>query len=379
MALVLDEEQRILKQTTKTFVKDKAPVKAFRELRDNKDETGFCKTLWQDMVNMGWTGIIVPEEFGGYDYGYMGLGIIMEECGRMLTASPLVSTVLLGATAIRFGGSTAQKETLLPQIVGGELLVALALEEGAQHAPSTIATTATQSGEGFVLSGRKTFVIDGHVADKLIVVARTSGNKCDEKGISLFVVDADAEGVSVDRVSMVDSRNMAHVELKDVQVPADAILGWQDNGYTLLDKVLNIARIGLAAEMFGMGQEAFERTIEYMKERKQFGVPIGSFQALQHRCAVMFCELELCRSLVMKGLSAIDDESEELPVIAATVKGKVCEMIKLVTNEAIQLFGGVGMTDEEEIGFFIKRARVAQQTFGDQSYHINRFAALKGY
>jgi alkylation response protein AidB-like acyl-CoA dehydrogenase len=380
MALVLDEEQKLLKETVKSFVQDKAPVKALRELRDSRDETGFSRELWQEMVDMGWPGVVVPEAYGGFDYGYTGLGIVLEECGRTLTASPLVSTVLLGATAIRFGGSEVQKEALLPAIVGGEILMTLALEEGARHTSTKIAMAATKSSEGYILNGKKTFVIDGHVADKFVVVARTSGASGDKGGLSLFLVDSKAAGVSCERVSMVDSRNMAKVVFKDVQITSDALLGELDNGGPLLEKILDIARIGLAAEMLGTAQEAFDRTINYLKERKQFGVAIGSFQALQHRAAHMFSELELCRSLVMKGLSVIDEGDEAvLPVIAAATKAKLCQVLHLVTNEAVQMFGGIGMTDEEEIGFFLKRARVAQQTFGDENYQTNRFAALRGY
>jgi len=380
MALVLDEEQKLLKETAKSFVQDKAPVKALRELRDSRNETGFSRELWQEMVDMGWPGVVVPEAYGGFDYGYMGLGIVLEECGRTLTASPLVSTILLGVTAIRFGGSQEQKEALLPAIVDGEMLMTLALEEGPRHTSTRIAMTAAKNGDGFLLNGKKTFVIDGHVADKLVVVARTSGESGDKNGLSLFLVDCKAAGVSRERVSMVDSRNMAKVEFKDVQIAGDALLGELDNGSLLLDKILNIARIGLSAEMLGTAQEAFDRTINYLKERKQFGVAIGSFQALQHRAADMFSELELARSLVMKGLSVIDEGDEAaLPVMAAATKAKLCQVIQLVTNEAVQMFGGIGMTDEEEIGFFLKRARVAQQTFGDQNYQTNSFAALKGY
>lgn len=382
MALALNDEQVLLKKTARSFLQEKAPVKALRELRDSGDETGFSRSLWKEMVDLGWSGIAIPEEYGGCDYGYVGLGIILEECGRTLTASPLVSTVLLGSTAVKLAGNYEQKEAILPAIAGGEFLMSLALEETPQHAPRRISLSAVKTPDGnYRLNGKKLFVIDGHVVDKFIVVARTSGQPTDQEGITLFLVDATAPGVAVKRVRMVDSRNSANVTFTDVKVPAAAILGELDKGYRQLDKVLDIARIGLAAEMLGSTLEAFDRTIVYLKERKQFDVPIGTFQSLQHRAAKMFCEIELGKSVVMKGLLTIDenDDDSRLPLMATVAKGKLCETIKLVTNEAVQMFGGMGMTDEQEIGLFMKRARVVQQTFGDLNYQIDRFASIRGY
>lgn len=380
MAMVLNEEHILLQQTAKSFVADKAPVTALRELRDSRDAIGFSRELWNEMVELGWAGVAIPETYGGFDCGYVGLGLILEECGRTLAASPLVSTVLVGATAILLGGSEEQKNELLPAVIGGEKLLALALEETPHHDPAGVALQAEKTAAGFTLTGRKLFVPDGHVADTLIVAARTSGQRGEKDGISLFLVERDAPGVTVERLSMVDSRNAARIEFADVTVPASALLGKLDGGYPLLEQVLDVARIGLSAELLGIAREAFDRTLAYLKERKQFGVLIGSFQALQHRAALMFCELELGKSLVLKGLMAIDQgETAELPKLASLAKGKVCEIARLVTNEAIQMFGGIGMTDEHEIGFYIKRARVAQQTYGDQNYHLERFASLQGY
>lgn len=380
MALALNDEEILLKQTARTFLQEKAPVKALRELRDSADSTGFSGQLWKEMVDLGWAGIVVPEQFGGSGYSYLGLGIILEECGRTLAASPLVSTALLGATALRFGGSDEQKAAILPRVADGSLLVTLALEEGPRHAPEKITLPALKTADGkYCLDGKKHFVIDGHVADKFIVAARTSGRAGDRTGITLFMVDAGAAGVAATRVSMVDSRNAAQVAFSNVTVPAAAIVGKPDHGYELLEKVLDIARIGLAAEMLGSAQEAFDRTVSYLKERKQFDVPIGTFQALQHRAAKMFCEIETTKSVVMKALHAIDAEDPQMPLFASAAKAKAGETVRLVSNEAVQMFGGMGMTDEHEIGFFMKRARVAQQTFGDEIYHLDRFASLRGY
>lgn len=369
MALILNEEQEMLKTSAKEFLKQKAPVSALRFLRDAKDKVGYDSNLWSEMVEMGWAALTIPEEFGGMGFGYVGLGQILEESGRTLTASPLVSNLLLGATAIQFGGSDSQKQALLPAIAEGQLTVSMAFEEHNAHRPFAVQSTVEEKDGQLLLSGKKRFVLDGHVAQKLIVSAMYNGE------IALFLVDATAEGVQIDRALMMDSRNAANINFDAVIVQAADQLG---NRQTL-EQVLDIARIGLAAEMLGSMQEAFERTIAYLKERVQFKVPIGSFQALQHRAAMMFSEIEVCKSMVLKALQAIDSQDKKVPVLASMVKAKVGEVIQVVTNEAIQMFGGIGMTDDEEIGFFLKRARVAQQTFGDYNYHLDRFARLNGF
>ena len=332
---------------------------------------------------MGWSGIAIPEAFGGLDYGYTGLGIVLEEMGRKLSVSPLQSTVLVAATAIAEGGSDAQKESLLPAIASGDLLVSLALQEGAHHAPEKTSLQAVAGSDGYTLTGEKVLVLDVHVADKFIVAARTSGQAGELQGISLFLVDADAEGVTTKRVIMLDSRNAGKLKLDGVTVGADALLGTLDGGDVILQRTLDIANIGLSAELLGLSLEAYERTLEYLKERKQFGEAIGSFQALQHRAAEMYAELELARSIVLQSLHAVDERvdggDEKLSQLASGCKAKLCQVAKNVTNEAIQMHGGIGMTDEFDVGFFIKRARVAQQTFGDYSYHLDRYAQLGGY
>ena len=372
MPLIINEEQQMLKQSAKDYVKDRSPVEALRKLRDSRDEKGFEPSVWRDMAEMGWASLTIPEDLGGLAFGYVGLGQILEETGRTLVASPLMSTVVLGTTAILEGGSDEQKAALLPAIAEGSHLLALAIEESNAHRPWKVSTTATASGSGYTLSGTKKFVLDGHVANTFILSANT------DKGLSIFLVPADASGVSVERHIMMDSRNAATVTLENVQVSGEAILGAEGDGKAILEKTLDVGRICLSAEMLGLTHEAFERTMNYLKERKQFGVNIGSFQALQHRAADMYCEIELCISTVLKGLQMID-EGADIREIASLTKAKVGQVAQLVTNEAVQMFGGIGMTDDEEIGFFMKRARVAQQTLGDANYHMHRFAQLKGF
>ena len=381
MPMILNEEQTMLKDSAKDFCTANAPITQLRELRDSENADGFDQATWNSMVELGWTAIPWGEEHGGLAFGYKGLGVVTEESGRTLTASPLFASVWVGGTLLNLGGSDTQKSELLPSVASGELKLALALEESHRHNPYNVSTTASASADGFTLSGKKTFVLDGHVADKLIVVARTSGEQSARSGLTLFVVDRDAAGVTVTRTIMADSRNAANVVLDNVAVSADAVLGAVDAGADVLDPALDIACIGLTAEMLGSIQECFERTVAYLKERKQFGVAIGSFQALKHRAANMFCEIELSKSCVLEALTALDEgrDSTEVAKLASLAKAKVGETYGLVSREGIQMHGGIGMTDEFEIGFFIKRAAVAEQTFGDVNYHRNRYGELEGY
>ena len=381
MPMILNEEQNMLKDSAKDFCTNQAPIDQFRKLRDDESPTGYDEATWNAMVELGWAGIPWSEEHGGLAFGYKGLGVVTEESGRTLLASPLFATVWVGGTLINVGGSDAQKAELLPQVASGELLLALALEESHRHAPYNISTTAKADGDGYVLDGEKTFVLDGHVAGKIIVAARTSGNTGDRDGITLFLVDAGADGVDVTRTFMVDSRNAANIALKGVKVSGDSVLGAVGGGADVLDPALDIARIGLCAEMFGSTQECFERTVEYLKEREQFGVKIGTFQALKHRAANMFCEVELSKSCVLEALTALDEgrDADEIAKLASLCKTKVGETYHLVSREGIQMHGGIGMTDEFDIGFFIKRQAVSEQTFGDANYHRDRYGVLEGY
>ncbi len=379
MALVLSEEQELLQQTAQEFVKERSPVAKLRALRDTQDPVGFSRELWKEMAELGWAGIVVPEDYGGAGLGYAELGLVIEECGRNLVAEPFLSTVLLGGNAVLLAGNETQCKEVLPDVCSGERIVALALQETSRHDPYRIALRAEARGDGYRLSGEKLFVLDGHVADQLVVVARTSGEITDRDGITLFLVNADAKGVKATRTLMVDSRNAARVHFDGLELDRSAVLGEVDRGAAVLDRVLDRATIGLCAEMLGGIQEAFERTLKYLKERQQFGVPIGSFQALKHRAGNMFCEIELARSIVMEALRALDEDRPSVSQLACTAKARCADAYFLIGNEAIQMHGGIGVTDEEEIGFFLKRARVAQMTLGDAAYQRDRFASLRGF
>lgn len=379
MKLILTEEQKFLRDTARDFAQEKTPITHFRALRDNKDETLWDKDIWQEMVKLGWSGILIPEEFGGSDFGVAGISVILQEIGRTLTPSPLFSTGVLGAYAISNFGSQEQKEKYLPKIVSGEITTALAVDESSHHDPSKTVFMAEKSNEDYVLNGKKTFVIDGASADVLIVLARTSGNSGELAGLTLFILDSNSDEINRIRLDMADSRNYANIEFNDVKCSEKNVLGAIESGGEVVERILDIGRIAMAAEMLGNAESAFETTIEYLKQRKQFGVLIGTFQALQHRAAEMFCEIELTKSAVMAAVHGADENSNELQRLSSLAKTMAGETLHLVSNEAIQMHGGIGVTDEYDLGFFIKRSRVAEQIFGSSMYHTERYANLSGF
>jgi acyl-CoA dehydrogenase len=375
MSLLLTEDQESIRRSAKKLVEERAPIAQLRALRDSADALGYSRELWAQMAELGFAGMTIADEHGGAGLGLAELGLVLEECGRQLVASPLFATLLLGGAAIAHG-SDAQKRAWLPRIARGEAIVSLAHEEGTRHARYDVATRAEPSGDGWAIRGEKTMVVDGHVADAIVVVARTSA--CGRDGLTLFLVPRDAPGVSVLRRNTIDSRNHAAVRL-DVRVSRDDVIGDVGGGADVLDPVLDRATIGLSAEMLGAACEVFEKTIAYLKVRKQFCVPIGSFQALKHRAAHLFCELELTRSLVLEALRAADANRSDVALLASAAKARASDVFVLAANEAVQMHGGIGVTDELDIGFFVKRARVCEMTLGAASHHRDRFARLSGY
>ncbi len=376
---VLNEEQSMLRDMARTWTQEKSPVSAFRKMRDSGQPNGYDPAAFAEMAEMGWTGVIIPEAYGGSDFGYLSLGLVLEETGRTLTASPLLASGLAAASAIVLGGSDAQKSKYLPQIAAGELVGALAVDEGAHHAPEKVALAAAKSGAGYTLNGTKNFVLEGGAAGVFVVSARTSGKPGDKEGITLFLVDADASGVSRQALKLADSRGAANVTFANVSVGADAVLGEADKGWDLLEKTLDRARAGVAAEMLGSATQAFETTLDYLKTRKQFDQVIGSFQALQHRAAKMFTDLELSRSCVEAALAAIDNNSPDVPELVSLAKAKMGDTFHLISNEMVQMHGGIGMTDAHDAGFYLKRARAAEAAYGNQAYHRDRYARIQGY
>lgn len=377
MALVLNEEQQMLRDSAKSFIQESSPVGALRKLRDSGEE--WSPELWSGMAEMGWTGMAIPDDFGGLDFGYVGAGLVLEEFGRTLAASPLLSSSFVCASLLEAAGSEAQKESLLTAIAEGKTVLTLALCEGDRFDPNSIATTAVADGDTYVLNGNKKHVLDGGLANTFIVVARLAGAADSQGGLGLFLIDRDAEGLSISTTLNADNRRVASLGFESVRATADAVVGEPGANGAALVRALDIGAALSAAELLGVAQESFERTLDYLKERKQFGVPVASFQALQHRAAQLFCELELCKSCVLKALQAIDQASPDRSRLASMAKAKVAKTSKLAVNEAVQMHAGIGMTDEFDIGFFMKRSAAACQEYGDYYFHSDRFAELGGY
>ena len=379
MKLILTEEEQFLKDTAKNFAEERCPISHFRSLRDNNDPNLWDKGIWKEMTTLGWPGILIPEEYGGSNFGITGISVILEECAKTLTPSPLFATGVLGAFSITKFGNDDQKQNYLPKISDGDLTTALAVDESSHHNPADTEMVAKKDGKKFILNGKKTFVIDGASADLLIVLARTSGNKGELSGLTLFLVDSNDNGIEKIKLDMADSRNYANINFNNVEVSDKNILGDEATGGETAENILDIGRIAIASEMLGNAEAAFETTLDYLKQRKQFGVLIGSFQALQHRAAEMFCELELTKSSVMAAMKAADEGSNELQRLSSLSKTMAGETLHLVSNEAVQMHGGIGVTDEYDIGFFLKRARVAEQIFGSAKFHTERYANISGF
>jgi len=379
MALVLTEEQSMLRDSARGLIGDKAPVSHLRQLRDAREAAGFSRDLWRTFAEMGFAGLLIPEEFGGGGLGCVEAGVLMEEIGRTLMPSPFLATAVLAASALSRGGSAAQKSQYLPKIADGSLLAALAIDEGAKHRPLMTGMQALRSGNGFRLQGDKAFVVDGHTADLLIVAARTAGNPGEGLGLTLFLVDPRSKGIATERTAMVDSHNAARIVFDNVEVNADGVLGEVDQARGLLEGVLNIGRGAVASEMVGLSEEVFNRTVSYLKERRQFGKLIGEFQALQHRAARLYIEIEITRAAVLKALQTLDDDFANAAAAVAVAKARAGSTATSAVQEGVQMHGGMGMTDQFDIGFFMKRARVCQELFGDSNFHADQLARMKGY
>lgn len=379
MPLVLTEEQSMLRDSARGFINEKAPIAHLRKLRDDRDATGFSRDLWKGFAEMGFAGLLVPENFGGSGLGAVEAGIVLEEIGRNLMPSPFFSTAVLAASALVRGGNAEQQAAYLPKIADGSLIATLAVDEGAKHRPHNIAMQAVRAGNGFKLNGAKALVVDGHVADLLIVAARSDGNAGERGGLTLFLVDPKAKGVSVERTVMVDAHNAARINFDNVEVSADAVLGEVDQGGDLLDAVLNIGRGAVASEMVGLSEEVFNRTVTYLKERKQFGKLIGEFQALQHRAATLYIDIEITRAATLKALQTLDQDAAKASHAVSVAKSHAGTTATRAVQEGVQMHGGMGMTDQFDIGLFMKRARVCQELFGDDNYHAERLAEARQY
>ena len=378
MPLVLNEDQKLLAETARGFVQKNAPLSRLRALRD--DPLGFDAALWKKMAELGWTSLPFSEADGGLGLGVADVICLTEELGRGLMTEPYLATVLLSGQLLANAGTPEQKAAHLAPLLTGEAHVALAhAERNSRFSLHHVETRAVSGSDGVLISGEKHQVLGATAAETFIVLARGAGGSTDAEGLSLFLVPRRAAGVEIVRQRRVDAAPVALVRLKDVRVPHSALLGPEGKASSLLEPVVDRATAALAAEMLGAMSEAFERTIDYLKERVQFGVAIGTFQALKHRAARLFIEVELTRSAVMAAARALDAGAADARALVSVAKARASDAFLLVANEAIQMHGGVGMTDEHDIGFFLTRSRAAEMTFGDAAYHRDRFAALGGF
>ncbi len=372
------EDQDMIRKSARDLVSGESSMVRVREMQESED--GFSRDIWQQMADGGWLGCVYPEEYGGIGLGYVDLICIEEEFGRGLMPEPLISTVLLGGNAILFAGSEEQKSEILPQVAAGELLLTLgAYEKAGRFNLAHVETSAKENGSGYVLNGSKTLVPDAATADKIVVTARTAGGKTDEDGITLFLLDRDTAGLTIEPVVTMDHRPRATVALKDVAVDASAVLGTPGGALGALEKTIDRAAVAICAELVGMQEQALKMTTEYAGERVQFDRPIGSFQAIQFKCADMYVNLEVSRSSLHYAAMAIDQAMDDLRTSVSAAKAICSEAAMSVTKEAIQVHGGIGYTHEHDIHLFYMRAMAAAVTFGDATYHRERYIQEKGF
>ncbi|QIZ82530.1 acyl-CoA/acyl-ACP dehydrogenase [Thalassovita gelatinovora] len=366
----------MLRDSARGFLNDASPVSALRANRDQGRP--FDPGLWREMAQMGWTGVLVPEEQGGADMGHRAAGILAGEMGQVLAASPFISSAVMAATTLR-GAATGRAKDALAQITSGESIYAIAVDEGPKHAPAKTALKAEKSGNGYRLSGAKTFVADGGSANRVLVLARTGGEPGNASGLTLFDIDVERAGLSRKTISTIDSRDHARLNFEGLEATGEDIVGELDNGFVTLRHGLEAGQAALAAELSGLTAGAYAMTIGYLKERKQFDRTIGSFQALQHRAAHLFSEIEITASAVINAGRILDEAPDQATLAVSVAKARATATAKLAVSEGVQMHGGIGMTDEYDIGFFMKRARVGAEWLGDYGYHAAQVAAARGF
>jgi alkylation response protein AidB-like acyl-CoA dehydrogenase len=368
----------MLRDTARSFIADNASVEHLRRLRDASDPKGISLNLWKQFSEIGFTGILIPETEGGLGLGAVEAGIVLEAIGYNLTPSPFLSTAVGAVEALKAGSKT-QRNQWFPAILGGDAIVALAIEEATKHRPTNISMTAERFGNGFRLNGIKRFVSHGHIADLLIVAARSSGGINEEDGITIFAVERNNSALTIDAERLVDASLASRITFDNAEVGAGAVIGEVDGGWEHLSQLLTKIRTAAAAELLGVSSGAADMTINYLKERNQFGRLIGSFQALQHRASHLYAELDVARAAVLKAQQLIDVNhafAERASMVAKAITGVAAT---LAVQEGVQMHGGIGMTDEHNIGFFMKRARVVAETFGDTDFLADALARASGY
>ena len=374
---LLTDDQKMLADTARTFLGEEGTIKKqLRHWRDTGCKDGFGHGLWKQFGELGLTGICIPEGNGGLGLGATEAALVLEEVGRNLTPSPFLTTAVAGVRAME---GSAAAERWFPGILAGETVAALAVDEGRHHRPEATALAATRSGNGFMLSGTKQMVVHGASADIILVVARTAGGAGERKGLTLFAVERDAAGMTVENVTLADSSKAARLTFDNVALDADAVVGEIDAGWAPLSRALAAGRAGAAAELVGLASGASDMTVDYLKQRKQFGKFIGEFQALQHRAAHLLGEIAIARAAAYKAAELLDAGSKRAELMVHVAKAKAARSAQLAVQEGVQMHGGIGMTDEHDIGLYMKREAVLGGLFGDWRYHTNKVAELSGY
>jgi len=374
---LLNDDQKMLQETAASFLGEEGSIaRQLRHWRDIGCKDGFGHGLWKQFGELGLTGICIPESHGGLGLGATEAALVLEEIGRNLTPSPFLTTAVAGARAIE---GTAHGDRWFPGILSGEAVLALAVDEGPRHAPERTALQAKRQGNGFVLNGAKQFVVQGASADMIVTAARTGGSPGEHDGITLFAVAKDASGLVIENEALVDSSKAARLTFADVELDADAVIGEVDGGWLPLSRALNAGSAGAAAELVGVASGASAMTLDYLKQRKQFGKLIGEFQALQHRAAHLYSEIEIARAAAFKAAQLLDSGDDQAELHVAVAKAKAAEVANLAVREGVQMHGGIGMTDEHDIGLYMKREAVLGELFGDVYFHRNRVAELSGY
>lgn len=369
MKLVKTEDEVMLADAARGFLEGASPLGAVRERRDAGVKHD--ANLWAEMAQMGWAGVLVPEAQGGSDMGFAAANVLSEEMGRVLASSPFISTAVMAATALRQVGG-ARAEEALAKIATGDVTYALAIDESAKFDPDAVQMEARAEGNSFRLNGAKRFVVDGGFADRLLVLARTGG------GLTLFDMPADRGGISREAIHAIDERDAARVDFTDVEATGDDVLGQVDDAMAVLGPALRAGQAALAAEMTGAAAGAFAMTNDYLKERKQFGVTIDKFQALQFRAAHLWSEIEVTASAILNAGRVMDHAPDDAALAVSLAKARATGTVQLAVQEGVQMHGGIGMTDAHDMGFYMKRARVGAEWLGDYGYHAAIVARERG-
>jgi alkylation response protein AidB-like acyl-CoA dehydrogenase len=374
---LLTDDQKMLQETAASFLAEKGAIsKQLRHWREINCPDGFGHDLWKQFAELGLTGISIPESHGGLGLGATEAALVLEEIGRNLTPSPFLTTAIASVRAIE---GTAHADRWFPAILSGEAVLGLAIDEGPRHNPQATALEAKRQGNGFVLNGAKQFVVQGGSADMIITAARTGGSPGEREGITLFAVPKDAAGLTSENLALVDSSKAARLTFENVSLDADAVIGEVDGGWAPLSRALAAGSAGAAAELVGVASGASTMTLDYLRQRKQFGKLIGEFQSLQHRAAHLYSEIEIARAAAFKAAQLIDSGDERAELYVSVAKAKAAEVANFAVREGVQMHGGIGMTDEHDIGLFMKREAVLGELFGDVYYHRDRVAEFSGY